>query len=206
MNDETHPQVAQYLKALSKRLRWVPKERQELLSQEVRGHLEEIATDIGGDAQTRYTLAIDRFGAPEIVAGQFIEAYGYGRKYLIVMALAGFFLALLTIPIQIPFQPQLNGLCTGLPLLITILVFYMIIRVSINAGKWTGLAVGISCGLSRLLALGTFMALVASNPDVEDKLAVPSGVVAGIFLVSLLMVVSGYLPGRTLQLFDEDSD
>lgn len=207
MNEEVqplpHPQVDQYLKSLKKSLRWVPKERQELFCQEVRGHIEEIAAEIEGDDQTRYNMAIHRFGDPKVTGQQFIEAYGYGRKYQIVMALVGFLMALVTIPLQIPFQPQLDGLCTGLPILLTILVFYHIIRVSIKAGRWTGLIVGISCGISRLLALGTFMILVANNPDVEDKIAVPGGVVAGIILVSVLMMLSGYLPGRTLQSYDE---
>jgi len=196
--------VDQYLKTLGKQLKWVPKKRKELFSQEVRGHLEEIAASVSGDDNFRYHTAIQRFGDAGIIAGQFVEAYGYGRKYLVAMSLVGFFLGLLTIPLQIPFQPQTQALCFGLPTLVTVIAFVLIIRVSMKAGKRTGFVVGLSCGFSRLLALGVLLALIASNPDVEDKVSVPDSVVAGIVMVSLLMMLSGYLPGRTLQRYREE--
>ena len=199
-----HPLVDQYLRTLRKQRRWVSKKRNELFCQEVRGHLEEIAATVSGDDNTRYLMAIQRFGDANVIAGQFVEAYGYGKKYLVVMSLVGFFLGLLTIPLQIPFQPQTQALCFGLPTLVTVIIFVLIIRVSIKAGKRTGFVVGLSCGVSRLLALGILLALIASNPDVEDKISVPGGVVAGIVMVSLLMMLSGYLPGRTLQKYQEN--
>jgi hypothetical protein len=192
------------LKTMMKRLRWVPKDRKQKFSLEVRGHLEEIAATIQGDDQSRYYLAIQRFGGPELVADQFVEAYGYGRKYLIAMSFIGFVLALLTIPIRIPFVPGLKALCMGLPVLMTVIVFYLIIRVSIRAGKRTGFIVGTTSGVSRLLALGLLLAIIASNPDLDDKIAVPGGVMAGIFLVSVLMAISGYLPGRVLQKYQDE--
>jgi len=198
-----HPLVENYLKTLKKQLKWVPKQRKQRFLQEARGHIEEIAAGIEGADYTRYSGALLRFGEADLVAGQFVEAYGYGKKYLIAMSLLGFFLGLLTIPLQIPFQTQTQGLCFGLPLLVTIIAFFLIIRVSIKAGKWTGFTVGLSCGISRLLLLGLLLALISSNPDVEDHVSVPGGIVTAIVMVSLLMVLSGYLPGRTLQKYQD---
>ena len=56
--------------------------------------------------------------------------------------------------------------------------------------------------MSRLIILGMILALIASNADIDDKIAVPGEVVGGIVLVSILMVLSGYLPGRTLQRYN----
>ena len=199
-----HPLIESYLKILTKHLKWVSKDRKKKFCLEVRGHLEEIAATIPGNDQTRYYGAIQRFGEPELVAGQFVEAYGYGRKYLIAMSFTGFVLAILTIPLRIPFVPELQAICIGIPVLMTVIVFYLIIRVSIRAGKRTGLTVGVSSGVSRLLALGVLLAIIARNPDLDDKIAVPGGVIAGILLVSVLMAVSGYLPGRVLQKYKEE--
>jgi len=199
-----HPLLGAYLKTMMKHLRWVPKDRKQKLCLEIRGHLEEIAATIPGNEQSRYYLAIQRFGGPELVADQFVEAYGYGRKYLIAMSFIGFVLALLTIPIRIPFVPKLQVLCMGLPVLMTVIVFYLIIRVSIRAGNRTGFIVGTTSGVSRLMALGLLLALIASSPELDDKIAIPGGVIAGIFLVSVLMAISGYLPGRVLQKYQDD--
>ncbi len=198
-----HPLIQGYLRDLTKKLKWVSKDKKVSFCLEVRGHLEEIASSIEGDDPTRYYQAIRRFGDPDLIAGQFVEAYGYGRKYLIVMSLAGFLLALLTIPLRIPFVPELSAICMGLPVLMTIIVFYLIIRVSVRAGQRTGFVVGLSSGISRLIALGILLAIIASNPDLDDKIAVPGGVIAGILLVSILMVISGYLPGRVLQKYQD---
>ncbi len=185
-------------------LKWVSKEKKVSFCLEVRGHLEEIASTIEGDDPTRYYQAIRRFGDPDLIAGQFVEAYGYGRKYLIAMSFTGFILALLTIPLRIPFVPELSAICMGLPVLMTVIVFYLIIRVSVRAGQRTGLFVGLSSGISRLLALGILLAIIASNPDLDDKIAVPGGVIFGILLVSILMAISGYLPGRVLQKYQDE--
>ena len=198
-NTPIHPIVLEYIKTLKKNLKWVPKKRKEQFCQEVLGHIYEIASQIPGDDQIRFSTAINRFGDAKAIAGEYVEAFGFGKKYLIFMSVIGFFLSLLTIPLQIPFQPQTRGVCMGLPLLMTIIVFFFIIRISIKAGKWTGFTVGLTCGASRLLALGILFDLIASNPDIEDKINIPGGVVFGIILVSLLMIISGYLPGRTIQ-------
>ncbi len=200
----SHPLVRQYLKDLLKHLRWVPQDRRKRFGWEVTGHLDEISATMDGDDHVRYRAAIRRFGDPETIARQFIEAYGYGRRYLIAMSLLGFFLGLLTIPIQIPVQTQTQGLCFGGPLLMTVLVFVIIIRTSIRAGKWTGFTVGFSCGLSRLLILGLLFVAMSSNSDVEKHIAVPEGVVAAMVMVSILMALSGYLPGKSLQKYQGD--
>ena len=194
-----HPMVSDYLKTLKKRLRWVPKRRKASYMMEVGGHIEEIASTVSGSEERRYSVAIQRFGEPGVVAREFVGAYGYGRKYLVVMSMIGFFLTLFTIPVRIPLQPETDALCTGVPVLMTILVFIHIIRVSVRAGRRTGAIVGTVCGTSHILAFLLLLAMLNSVPEVSGQISVPGGVVAGVALVSLLMALSGYLPGRTLQ-------
>ena len=61
------------------------------------------------------------------------------------------------------------------------------------------MAVGVTAGLTRIIGLGV-LGLVAST---NEMLTLDGGAAAQVFFSSILLMVIGYAPGRTLEHFEK---
>jgi len=205
--NEPHPRIEEYLRALKKKLRFMAKRTKHNILDEVRSHLHESAVDLGGLNKKNIMVAIANYGAPKDIAKRYKRLYGYGKFITVLFAVFGFILGILTVPILIPaFNKELttiNTVCLFSNTFFIILLFFLIILSGVKFGRWTGLLMGLAALVSRGLSV-VIMTTLLSRP--ENLEAVTSEGPCFIYIiVSIMMPVAGFIAGRVFIKFREKS-
>lgn len=154
---------------------------------ELRSHLAESAK--AGTAGL--DEAIRGLGDPATVARRYKELYGYGAAYRLLFTAVAAAVAVFTIPAL--FTTEETVFPFGLSVLVLIGEVILLIWFSAQAGNRAGLVAGIAGCAGRLLAFG---GAYAANR--AESLVTPEGL-ALFLLVSVMLIVIGYVPGRAKQ-------
>ncbi len=176
--------VDAYLNQVRRRLAGMDPAVQGDILRELRSHLAESAEAGGGGVDE----ALRGLGEPATVARRYKELYGYGVPFrLLFTALAGV-LAVFTIPAL--FTTEEATFPFGMSVLVLIAEVALLIWFSAVAGNRAGTVAGVAGCAGRLVAFGgAFAANRAGSLVTAEGLAL-------FVLVSLLLVVIGYMPGQ----------
>lgn len=236
--DEDDKQLKDYIRTLRRKLFWMSGSKKKLLVEETKFHLLEVAEDIGGPKEQAYKKAIDRFGSPKQIAKQYKKHYGYGKKFTVVMVLLVIFFATFTLPIlsnlpavgETPEDRQnvknIAFCCGAMSVLNTIFVYIVIIFAGVKGGKWQGLIVGSFAFATRTVILmfwGLGFAIInafineqvlskVEAVDISVNIGLGGGQVCLMMFISLLMIPTGFLAGRTIKklkkekLFEDEAE
>jgi len=176
-----------YLAQVQRRLAGMDPKVQLDILRELRSHLGDSATANGGNE----TAAIAGFGDPVSVAKRYLELYGYGRLYRALFAILAGILGYFTVPALVAGNEGIFPLFFSAAFLA--LAFVFLIWVSVRAGNQVGLMAG---GAALVGRVGGLAGAVAVNPDSSVVTAEGLALFA---LVSLLLVLVGWIPGKARQ-------
>ncbi len=157
--------------------------------QELRSHLADSVAANRGNADA----VIAGLGDPAIVARRYRELYGYGSMYRMMFAAIAGFVGIFTVPVLFGGEELIFPLFLSAIFLLVEIGFLM--WVSVRAGNRAGLLAGAMSFVGRLVGIG-----IAAAGQRGASMATPQGL--GLFLVvSLLLVVIGWLPGQAKQVW-----
>jgi len=178
-----------YLEQVRRRLSGMdPRVRRDIL-QELRSHLADSTAANGGNVNA----AIAGLGDPATVARRYKDLYGYGPTYRILFAALAGFIGVFTIPALFATETTIFPL--SLSILFLIIEVVVLMWVSVAAGNRAGLMAGIAGCVGRFIAFGgAFVANRATSMVTPDGLAL-------FLVVSILLIVIGWLPGRARQVW-----
>ncbi|HEY5539227.1 MAG TPA: hypothetical protein VIL58_06785 [Thermoplasmata archaeon] len=175
--------VDSYLGEVSRGLRGMDVAVRKDILRELRSHLVESLAANGGNV----SAAVAATGEPRAVARRYRDLYGFGVTYrAMFVAIAGV-LAVFTVPVLTATDEFLFPLYLSTPFLVADIAF--LIWVSVVAGNRAGLVAGTAGCAGRLAAFGGAY-LVSTAPLIRFE-----GLTL-FALVSALMVVIGWAPGR----------
>jgi hypothetical protein len=163
-----------------------PRVRADIL-RELRSHLLDSAASNGGNVHA----AIDALGDAASVARRYRELYGYGSSYRFLFYLVAGVLGIPTVPVL--FAGDEGIFPFFISAIFVAVEFAVLIWVSVMAGNRAGLFAGVAGLVGRLMGFGG--AIVANRGAL---LITPDGL-AAFLLVSLLLVLVGWIPGKARQ-------
>lgn len=178
--DEYLAKVSRYLVGMD------PKVKKDVI-EELRSHILDLTQELGGDVDR----AVSQMHSPREVATRYKEVYGYGRAFKALFVLFGCMMAILTLPV-LPFLGEDITAPLWISVIFLIALALFLIWTSIKAGKFVGLAAGVGAFLFRTLLFSSILMTgmgVAFDSGAEG--------IALFFLVSITLMIIGYLPGRT---------
>ncbi len=168
-----------YLSELSFHLITVCKAKRSSIIAELRSHIIDKAQSFGKLNEENIVKAINELGSAREIAGKYKEIYGYSALWLGAFAIFSAFISVLTMPVL-----------ELISVIVLPLAFVYIIYVSLTAGAKSGLFIGTVCSVTRIVALGALLKLYTTVYTIQS-----TGTLAGFLLVSVVMIVLGYLPG-----------
>lgn len=183
--------IEQYLSKVDFHLIGMAKNVRKDIVAELKVHILDSVKELGGLSEENVQSAISKMADPKEIAARYKQIYGYAQSFKILFAIGGFLLAILTLPVLPAFEGYIY-IPMGISSFLLVLVIFYLIYVSIKAGKMVGLAVGIVSSLSRISYL-LIMYITQKNTVVINSLES----IVVFLLISLIMVLIGYLPGGT---------
>lgn len=172
-----------YLAQVARKLGGMDREVRDDILQELRSHITEAAAEAGGERAVLTSME-----PPDAVAARYLGIYGYGRLYRSLFVAIAFLLAIPTLPLLVYAGVGTNIAFSATLLFLLLLVAYLM-AVAVRAGAYVGLVAGIAGCAARFVSLAVFGATAgAIVPDANAWILFT--------VVSLLLIVVGYVPGR----------
>ena len=182
-----HPMVEDYLRRLHGKLLFLKGRAKKGIMAETRDHLYQMLSEYPDPEPAEVQYVLTSYGDPAQLAKEYKELYGYSVVVTFLMGFTAFFIALFSIPfIMIP---------AGVSALAFLFVIGLTFLASWKFGKMSGVAVGLTAALVRILGVGILNGLAGMN----EMLTMDGGAAAAVVLSSLLLLVIGYAPGRSLE-------
>ena len=180
--------MEEYLEELRRHLWCISRSARENILQEIRSHILDSASNIGEINERTIETVIGQLQDPKEVARNHLEVYGYSGLIQTIFVFGCALVALFTLP----YNPMIPA-SSSLSVLLLSLLVAMLIAISLKGGKWVGILSGTAAAISRVVGFSVLYQLYAEE-------AVPIGeevpVYAGLVVVSLLLILIGYFPGR----------
>ncbi len=134
-------------------------------------------------------VAMTQLEPPNIVARRYKELYGYATPFKGLFVVLAGVLAVLTLPVL-----QIGGEEVTIPLLVSLVFLTILVLLLIFTGMKAGMVVGFVAGLVacviRLALFGVLFLIGGENVFIE------AGGASLFVVVSVLLVLIGYLPGE----------
>jgi hypothetical protein len=181
------PMVEAYLRRLDRSLIFLKGRTRKGIMAEARDHLYQVLGEYGDPQPDQVHQILVGYGEPDVLAKEYKELYGYSAGFTFLLGFIGFFVAIFSIPfIFIP---------AGVSVLAFLLIMGMTFLASWKAGKMSGVAVGLTAAIVRIIGVGILNGLAGMN----DMITMDGGAMGMVVFSSILLVVIGYAPGRTVE-------
>jgi len=173
--------VGTYLSSLDRKLFWMDRKTRKDIVLEVRSHLSERINN-GEDPAS----VLSSFGPADSVARDYLRIYGFGMSFILMIGVAGFFIAMLTVPGIIGDPSEYLGM-DWVSLVFLVFAILLVLFTSFKGGRKAGVTVGAIECVSRFIILGI---LVSQGTIIlQDSLFGAIGFTA----TSLMLPIIGYL-------------
>jgi hypothetical protein len=184
---QADPMVEDYLRKLNGKLIFLKGKARQGIMAETRGHLYQMLSEYPDPEPAEVQHVLAGYGDPSVLAREYKELHGYSIAFTFALGFVGFFIALFSIPfIMIP---------AGASALAFLMVVGLTLLASWKFGKMSGVAVGLTAALVRIFGVAILNGLAGTN----EMLVMDGGAMGAVVLSSLLLIVIGYAPGRSLE-------
>ena len=184
---QVNPMVEDYLRKLNGKLIFLKGKARQGVMAETRDHLYQMLSEYPDPEPAEVQHVLAGYGDPSVLAREYKELYGYSVVVTFLMGFVTFFIALVSIPfIMIP------GGLSGIAFLLVVGLTFL---ASWKFGKMSGVAVGLTAALVRILGVAILNGLAGTN----EMLVMDGEAMGAVVLSSLLLIVIGYAPGRSLE-------
>ena len=175
----------QYIREVRSRLTGMDSRVKEDVVRELRAHIADLVRTNGGNAQAAM-LSLER---PADVAKRYKQLYGYAMPFRILFMIVAGALAVPTMPVL-----SISGDEVLVPILITLVFLSVLVvfllYVAVMAGRNAGLGAGLVACVTRLVIFGLLYSAGG------ESVVVQGGGVGLFFVVSILLVLIGWVPGE----------
>jgi len=174
-----------YIKDVSSRLTGMDSNVKSDIVRELRAHIADLVTMNGGNV----SAAMMNLEPPADVARRYKQLYGYGMPFKVAFIVLTGIVAVFTLPVI-----QIRGEEVTIPVMVSLIFLAIIVVILAFVGIKAGRLVGLMAGLTAcFVRLGLFGVLYVAG---GTGVVVESGGVALLVLVSILLVLIGYIPSE----------
>ncbi len=175
----------QYIREVRSRLTGMDSRVKEDIVRELRTHVADLVRTHGGNVQAAM-FSLER---PADVAKRYKQLYGYAMPFRILFVLIAGAMAVPTMPVL-----SVSGDEVLVPILVTLiflsLLVVFLLYVAVTAGRTAGLGAGLAACLVRIIIFGLLFAAGG------ESVVAQGGGVGLFFVVSILLVLIGWIPGE----------